>query len=102
MKDRARAEADFAAVRKIAPSNVVLLHGEALLAMNAGEWDLAVVRLTEALRIDPKDAWSLRKRADAYWAMGERDKARDDDDRLWQLGKGAQQVQVRNDTASRL
>ena len=102
LKDRARAETDFATVRKIDPSNVVLLHGEALLAMNAGEWNTAVARLTEALRADPKDAWSLRKRADAYWAMGERDKARDDDDRLWQLGKGAQQVQVRNDGASRL
>jgi tetratricopeptide (TPR) repeat protein len=87
--DRALAAADFAAVKKIDPSNTVLLHGEAVLYLKKHDLVKAVTLFTEALRKNPNDRWALRMRADAYWDMGELDKARDDDDRLVELKNGA-------------
>jgi tetratricopeptide (TPR) repeat protein len=87
--DRARAEADFAAVRAIDPTNIVVLHGEGVLNMNAGNLEGAVVAFTAALRQNPSDAWSVRMRADAYQQMGEFEKAREDRQKLLQLSKKA-------------
>jgi Tfp pilus assembly protein PilF len=83
--DRARAAADFEAVRKIDPSNPLLLRGEAVLSIQEHDLAKAVALFTEALHKDPNDKWSLHMRADAYWKMGELDKARDDDDRFAEL-----------------
>ena len=80
--ERALAEADFAAVRAIDPTNQVMLHGEAVLAMRAEDFRSAIASLSEALRHDPNDMWALRMRGDAYWQIGEQQKAQDDDDRL--------------------
>lgn len=80
--DRARAEADFAAVRAIDPTNIVVLHGEGVLNMNAGNLESAVENFTAALRQDPSDAWSIQMRADAYQQMGEFDRARQDREKL--------------------
>ena len=90
MNETEQAERDFESARKIDPSNPGVLRGEAVLSMHAGDMDAMVERLTEALRIDPEDAWSLRMRAEAYWRLGEKDKARDDDDTLWQLRSQAE------------
>ena len=73
--DRARAEADFEAARLIDPSNPVVLRGEGLLAMNAGQFRPAVDRLTESLEVDPQNAWALALRAEAYRLLGEHEKA---------------------------
>lgn len=83
--DRARAESDFNAARLIDPSNPVILRGEALLAMNAGNPALAVIRLTAALKAHPDDLWSLALRSEAYQLRGEREKAQADRERLKQL-----------------
>jgi Flp pilus assembly protein TadD len=73
--DRARAEADFKAARLIDPSNPVVLRGEGLLAMNAGQFRPAADRLTESLKIDPHNAWALALRSEAYRLLGEPEKA---------------------------
>lgn len=86
-QDPAAAERDFAAVTSIDPSNTVVLRGKALLSSQSGDIRAAVDHLTEALRLDPADAWSLRMRADLYWLLGEKEKARDDDDRLSRLSE---------------
>ena len=90
--DRALAVADFEKARAIDPANTVLLHGEALVALRDGKPQSAIAHLTEALRHDPNDQWALRARADAYWKLGERDKAAADDDRLNQLLDAARQA----------
>jgi tetratricopeptide (TPR) repeat protein len=87
--EQALATADFKTVKKIDPTNQVLLHGEAVLYLKEHDPAKAVALFTEALRNYPNDRWALRMRADAYWDMGELDKARDDDDRLAELKNGA-------------
>jgi tetratricopeptide (TPR) repeat protein len=84
-KDENHAQEDFKAVRAIDPSNQVLLRGEALIAMNASDYKAAVDRLSEALKHDPRDTWSLRMRARAYEQLGEQEKYEADTDRLWRL-----------------
>jgi Flp pilus assembly protein TadD len=84
-KDQGLARRDFDEVRKIDPSNPVLLRGEAVLSMDAGDMPAAVARLTEALRRNPKDPWALNVRAEAYRRSGEMEKAQADMDRLRQL-----------------
>jgi predicted Zn-dependent protease len=76
--DRPRAEQDFAAARAIDPSNLIVLHGEALLAMNAGDMNRAIDRLTRAVAISPDDRWSFSLRAAAYRQLGDDRKARAD------------------------
>jgi len=85
--DLQRARTDFAALRAIDPRNPVLMQGDALLKMNAGDLTGAIQHLTAALNRDPKDAWSLRMRADAYRQLGEAEKSRVDTDRLALLAK---------------
>jgi Tfp pilus assembly protein PilF len=41
--------------------------------------------LSQALDLDPNDAFALRMRADTYWETGQRELARDDDDRFMEL-----------------
>lgn len=76
--DPVRARDDFDLVRKADPSNIVLLRGEALLAMNVGDIDVALQRLTAALALDPNDRWSLVMRAKVYRQSGKYDKSRAD------------------------
>lgn len=40
-------------MRKIDPSNAVVLRGEALLSLNAGNAQAAIASLTDALKFDP-------------------------------------------------
>lgn len=86
--DVQHARADFAALQAIDPRNPVLIRGDALLKMNAGDLSGAVKQLTAALNRYPKDTWSLRMRADAYRQLGEAEKSRIDANRLALLAKG--------------
>jgi tetratricopeptide (TPR) repeat protein len=94
--DRARAEADFAAVRGIDRANIVVLHGEGVLAMNAGNLENAVESFTAALRQEPSDTWSIQMRADAYQQMGEFEKARQDREKLRHISQSARAVAESN------
>lgn len=84
-EDQARAEKDLQAVRAIDATNPVLLRGEALLSMNKGDMDTAVDRLSAGLRQEPNNTWLLRKRAEAYWELGEHEKSAADDDKMLRL-----------------
>lgn len=88
-RDRMRAEKDFEAVRAVDPSNPVLLRGEALLSMNAGDPTSAVERLTASLGRDPDNAWALAMRAEAYRELGEYEKSRADQVKLLELREKA-------------
>jgi len=92
-KDEVRARQDLKAVRAADPTNFVLLHGEAILAMGARDYDTAVARLSEALKQNPSDKWALGLRSDAYELLGEQDKADADSDRLWLLNVKEKQAQ---------
>ena len=85
MNERALAEKDFAAVEKLDADNPVMLHGLALLHMQAEEFQQAVTMLDRALEIDPQDYWSLRVRSDAYWELGEKEKSSADNDLAYEL-----------------
>ena len=56
-----------------------------MLDMEAGDLEGAIRGLNAQLARDPKDAFSLRLRADAYQQMGEFGKAQVDRDRLDEL-----------------
>ena len=84
-KDRSRAQRDFDAVRAADPGNPVMLRGEALLAMNGGNTEMAVDRLTASMVRDPDNLWALRRRAELYWDLGEVEKSRNDDHRWVEL-----------------
>lgn len=83
--NRDLAERDFARVRPGEPGWAIVLRGRAVLAMHRKDHRQAVDLLSQALKLDPEDRFALRMRADAYWEIGERDLARDDDDRLTAL-----------------
>ena len=81
MDDELNAQNDFDRVGKNQPGWVVVLHGKAVLARNRQNHRESIDYLSQALEIDPDDYFALRLRADAYWEIGEKDLARDDDDR---------------------
>lgn len=83
--DKAQAERDFAIVRKADPSNPVPLRGEALLARDVGDIDLALERLNAAIALNPNDKWSLGMRAGVYRQFGEYGKSKLDLDKLQRL-----------------
>lgn len=85
MKNQREAEEDFKAVRSIDSANPVMLRGEAILRMNAGDMEGAMSRLTESMVRDPDNLWALRTRAEIYWDLGEHEKSRQDDHRWLQL-----------------
>lgn len=91
-QDRAAAERDFAKLAALDPSGTTALRGRAILSWQSGDLPAAIEHLNDALRRDPTDAWSLRLRAELYWRLGEKEKSRDDEDRLWQL---RQQVEAK-------
>ena len=76
--DAVHAEQDFAAVRKNDPSNLVLLHGEGLLALSRGDMADAVRLFSDAIARDSSDAWAFRMRAKAYRRLDEQEKMRAD------------------------
>ncbi len=78
--DREAAYSDLKALKAIDPSNRALARIPAIFALKAKDWHSAITELSYALAKDPKDPWALQMRANAYWAIGERDKARADDD----------------------
>lgn len=84
-KDRPLAEKDFRAARAIDPSNPVMLRGEAILAMDAGDPATAVKRLTESLKSDPDNIWALRMRAEMFLLLGDNEKSWADSDKVDQL-----------------
>jgi tetratricopeptide (TPR) repeat protein len=86
-RDPIKAEQDFAAVRAREPSNPVLLRGEALLSMNAGNFQAAIGSLNAALKLNPNDTWSLRMRIQAYRQNREFEKARAEASRLEQIAR---------------
>jgi hypothetical protein len=84
-KEEERARDDFRAVQAIDPANPVMLRGEAILRMNAGDTRGAVDRLTTSMKRDPDNLWAIRKRAELYWDLGEVEKSREDDSRWREL-----------------
>jgi tetratricopeptide (TPR) repeat protein len=96
-RDRVRAENDFKAVRAIDPSNPVLLRGEALLALDGGDPNTAVERLSESLKRDPDNIWALRMRAEVYLQLGETEKSWADSDRVDQLRRERDKVLIARD-----
>ncbi|HEV7290633.1 tetratricopeptide repeat protein [Sphingomonas sp.] len=85
--DPKRAEADFARVAKGEPAWILVLRGRAILARHRKDHRRVIAHLTEALKLDPDDRFSLMTRADAYWAIGEADLSMADDARLTALGR---------------
>lgn len=83
--DEVSATRDFTEAKSIDPTNIVVMRGEALLAMNAADFGLAVTRLNRALGQEPDDPWSLALRANAYGRLGELEKARADSARVRDL-----------------
>jgi tetratricopeptide (TPR) repeat protein len=65
--------------------SAVGLHEKALFEQQTGDAQAALDLLTQALRENPNDAWALRMQADIYWQLGEHEKSRDDEDRLYQI-----------------
>ena len=86
-RNEVRAEQDFTAVRLRDPSNAVVLRGEAILSMNAGDMQAVVKNLTAALKSEPDNRFSLRMRADAYERLGKQEMSDADRDELWRLSK---------------
>jgi tetratricopeptide (TPR) repeat protein len=84
-KDQARAKQDFQVVRTIDSSNPVMLRGEALLALDAGDPNTAVDRLSQSLDRDPDNIWALRMRSEVYLQLGETEKSWADSDKVDQL-----------------
>ncbi len=87
--DPKRAEADFARVAKGEPVWIVVLRGRAILARHRKDHRRVIAHLSEALKLDPDDRFSLLMRADAYWAIGEADLSMADDARLAALDRTA-------------
>jgi len=85
--DPVSAQSDFEIVKKTDPKNLVMIHGEAVLSINAGNLERAEDLLTTALKVNPRDSWSLQTRADAYQQAGDFAKAQADRDQLKQLAK---------------
>ena len=83
--DVTNAERDFGLVDRDADGWPVALRGRAVIAFNRQDFRTAIRYLSEALEIDPEDYFALRMRGQAYWELGERDLARDDDDRSMAL-----------------
>ena len=88
-RDAIRGRRDFAGLRAVDPHNPLLLHGEALLSMDAEDYATAVAKLTAALEKDPRDVWSLRMRSQAYTHLGEDQKSRADQDRVREIERAA-------------
>ena len=80
--DARAVDADRTLLRAIDPSHAGIPRMSAILAYQAGDMRTAIAHLSQAIALDPDDTWSLKVRADVYWDLGERDLARDDDDRL--------------------
>jgi len=74
--DRVRSEQDFEIVRKSDPSNLALLHGEALLAMARGETSEAIRLFNKAIDREPSDAWARSMRAKANLRLEDREEMR--------------------------
>ena len=85
LDDEKRAERDFRSIHNGDPGWPVVLRGRAILALNKEDYRMAIHHLTQALEVNPDDYFALRKRADAYWEIGEENLARDDDDRSMAL-----------------
>lgn len=85
------AERDLKAARVIDPSNPVALRGEAVVRMKAGDAQGAVDRLTESMRRDPDNLWTLRTRAELNWEIGNFEESRLDDEKWRQQMKEARE-----------
>lgn len=84
-KDSDRAKTDFEVVRRIDPSNPVMLRGEALLSMFANNPKSALEYLSAALAQNPEDRWSLSMRSQVYVWLGDDQKAAADAEKLRSL-----------------
>jgi TolB-like protein/Flp pilus assembly protein TadD len=60
-RDWARASAEYAAGRKIAPGNADLLKGTGLVARSQGHWDEGLAALQQALTLDPRSLSIARR-----------------------------------------
>jgi tetratricopeptide (TPR) repeat protein len=84
-KDWVRAERDFKAAQDLDPANAIASRGEAILSIDKGDLQNAAIRLTDALKSEPGDQWTLRKRAEVYELLGKLEESDADRDELWRL-----------------
>ena len=80
--DRAGAEADLEKAVDLDPSERIAMNGAALIAMSDRRYDDAVIELSRALRQAPGDVFALGRRAEAYAALKQYDRALRDVDAL--------------------
>ena len=83
--NRELADRDFRRIGAGDPGWEVVLRARAILAMQQRDYNGVVNYLSQSLVLDPDNLFALRMRAEAYWQLGKRDLARDDDDRLAEL-----------------
>lgn len=79
------ARRDFETARALAPANPNLLKTMADRAREREDYSSALLHINQYLRLYPDDIEAIKDRSDIYWAMGEEEKSRRDDDRAWQL-----------------
>lgn len=87
LNDVKRAEADFGQVDRKSPAWIMVARGRAILAKQRSDHLAVIAHATEALKVDPDDAFSLQMRAEAYWHIGEADLSWADDRRLNDLAR---------------
>ena len=66
LRDMEKAFADYNACVRVAPTNYLGWSGKGVEELRRREWDLAIVDLSEALRLHPDDPYLAEKRAEAY------------------------------------
>ncbi len=81
----ALARRDFESARMLAPASPSLLKTMADRAREREDYSSALLQINQYLRLYPDDIEAIKDRSDIYWAMGEEEKSRRDDDRAWQL-----------------
>jgi tetratricopeptide (TPR) repeat protein len=85
MSSHDEAPVEYVRVLDVDPSNPMRPSNDVRSDIEAGDQQAAIDRLTQKLAENPDDLRALRARADLYWAMGERKKSRDDEDRIYKL-----------------
>jgi len=73
--DTAGGTADLDAAQALAPRDAVVLRARGLVAQHAGHFQEGIDLLTAALDIAPGDLFTLAHRAEAYYAVGQYDRA---------------------------
>lgn len=92
--DRAGAKADLEKAVDLDPSERIAMNGAALIAMSEARYGDAVIELSRALRQAPGDVFALRRRAQAYVALEQYDRALRDIDALISGGEDSDELKL--------